>query len=192
MYETTAELAELQSLLDASIDRSGSHLRAIIEPGRRTMTARQVVAACSDVCVLNLATTTALGAPRLSAVDGHFLHGCWYFTTSESAVKVRHLRARPEVSAAWTPADGLGVWVHGRATFLEPAGPRWQRFDRHLQRAYDQSPSDLEGFGAIIYARIDPHWMVGFAMTADERVDIDRFIAGRQVRLAAPVKNEEL
>ncbi len=147
MYETAAELAELQLLLDASIDRSGSHLRGIIEPDRRTMTAGQVIAACLDVCVLNLATTTARGAPRLSAVDGHFLHGHWYFTTADAAVKARHLRARPEVSASWTPADGLGVWVHGRVTFLAPGEPQWHRLDRHLVRAYDQSPSDMEGFG---------------------------------------------
>ena len=192
VYETSGELAELQALLDASIQRSGTHLRDIVEPGRRTMTAEQVVAACSDVCVLNLATTTARGAPRLSAVDGHFLHGRWYFTTSASAVKARHVRARPEVSASWTPADGLGVWVHGRAAFLEPGTRQWHRLDRHLLRAYGGSLSELSGPSGIVYTRIDPHWMVGFAMTADELVDMESARAHRQERLAAPVTNEEL
>ena len=190
MYETSVELVELQSLLDASIDRSGSHLRSIIEPGRRTMSAGQVVAACSDVCVLNLATTTAGGEPRLSAVDGHFLHGRWFFTTAASALKARHLRARPAVSASWTPADGLGVWVHGRVSFLEPGSAQWRRLDRHLIRAYDQSLSELEGFGEIVYARIDPRWMVGFAMTEAERGEMDSARARRQERLAAPVDEE--
>ena len=93
---------------------------------------------------------------------------------------------------AWTPADGLGVWVHGRVTFLAPGEPQWHRLDRHLVRAYDQSPSDMEGFGSIVYARIDPHWMVGFAMTADERIEMEAARAGRQKRLSAPVTNEEL
>ncbi len=43
-----------------------------------------------------------------------------------------------------------------------------------------------------MYDRIDPHWMVGFAMTADERIEMEAARAGRQKRLSAPVTNEEL
>ena len=43
MFETEAELAELQSLLDASLSRSTAHLQSIIKPGERTLSARQLV-----------------------------------------------------------------------------------------------------------------------------------------------------
>lgn len=190
MYETAAELAWLQGLLDASIDRAGAHLRSIVEPGRRTLTAAQIVERCADVCVLNVATTTSAGQPRLSTVDGHFRHGRWYFSTAAAALKARHLRARPAASVAWTPADGLGVWAHGTAAFLEPGSAEWQRFDRHLIRAYDQSPSEWGDFGDIVYLRFDPHWMVGFAMTAEEQTEIDAAREQRQLRLAAPTTEE--
>ena len=144
-----------------------------------------MAAACTDVCVLNLATTTRAGEPRLSAVDGHFLHGRWHFSTAASALKARHMRARPAVSAAWTPRDGMGVWVHGRVAFLEPGTAPWHDLDRHLARMYGESPS--ESFDVeIVYLRLDPQWMVGFAMTADEQLEMDAALEQRKQRLAAP------
>jgi hypothetical protein len=190
VYETSAEMAELQRLLDASIERAGSHLRGIVEPGRRTMTAEQVVEHCSDVCVLDVATTTSNGEPRLSTVDGHLLHGRWHFTTGKDALKARHLRARPAASAAWTPQDGLGIWVHGRAAFLRAGTEQWRRMDRHLVRAYDTSPSEWGNFGEIVYLRLDPQWMVGFTMTPDERTEIEAGRERRRERLAAPLTEE--
>lgn len=42
MRETDDDLVELQRLLDQSIARSGEHLRSIITPGKRTLTAHQL------------------------------------------------------------------------------------------------------------------------------------------------------
>ncbi|MGI8697816.1 MAG: pyridoxamine 5'-phosphate oxidase family protein [Mycobacteriales bacterium] len=44
---------------------------------------------------LSVATVTARGEPRISAVDGHLLHAKFVFTTAGSAAKARQLRARP-------------------------------------------------------------------------------------------------
>jgi pyridoxine/pyridoxamine 5'-phosphate oxidase len=52
------------------------------------------------VRTLNLATVTAGGEPRISAVDGHFLHARWVFSTSVTSAKARHILARPAVSAS--------------------------------------------------------------------------------------------
>ena len=38
-------------------------------------------------------TVTAAGEPRISAMDGHFLHGTWTLGTSRSSAKARHLAA---------------------------------------------------------------------------------------------------
>src|SRR5690606_21529576 len=79
--ETEAELDELQTLLDTSLARSTAHLRSIVTPGERTLTARELVRVLTGMCVLSVATVTARGEPRISAVDGHFLHGRWVFST---------------------------------------------------------------------------------------------------------------
>jgi hypothetical protein len=110
---------------------------------------------------LAVSTVTASGEPRVSGVDGHLLHGRWVFATSGSAAKARHLRARPAVSAAHLAGDDLGVFCHGRVEFLTPEHPDRPPIDAHLTAHYGSSPSTWDP--DIVYLRIDPHWMVGYA-----------------------------
>ena len=119
MYETDAEVAALQALLDASIARSTEHLRAIIH-GERVLSARDLVALLTGMKVLTVATVTARGEPRISAVDGHFLHATWTFSTSGTAAKARHLRARPAVSVAHVDNEALAVFGHGAVEEMAP------------------------------------------------------------------------
>src|SRR5664279_5883941 len=112
MDETDHDFEVLQRLLDDSFAAASAHLTSIMTPPRR-LTARQLVAAVPIPAVLNIATVTASGQPRVSAVDGHLLHGRWYFTTAADSPKARQLRARPAISASFTPRDGFGVFCHG-------------------------------------------------------------------------------
>src|SRR5664279_1343232 len=93
MEETTPELLALQQLLDTSFARASPHLTSIMTPARR-LTAERLVADLPVPAVLNIATVTANGEPRISAVDGHFLRGHWYFTTESRSPKARQLDAR--------------------------------------------------------------------------------------------------
>ena len=166
---------ELQALLDASFARSSEHLLSIMEPQRRLSAAR-LVGDLPCPAVLNLATVTAAGQPRLSAVDGHFMANQWFFTTAVESPKSRQLRARPAVSASYTPRDGYGVFCHGRAISLE--GDDQQPIREHFAEVYGAEPESL---GDIAYFRIDPDWMVGFAMTDAEMVEIEAAAAARRV-----------
>ena len=93
MYETPDELAALQRLIDASFERSSEHLRSIMEAPRR-LTAERIVAEVPSPAVLNVASVTARGEPRISALDGHFLHGRWHFTTAGTSPKARQLSGK--------------------------------------------------------------------------------------------------
>lgn len=178
MWETPDELAVLQNLLDLSFDRSSRHLTSIMEPPRR-LTAERLVAALPSPAVLNIATVTVRGEPRVSAVDGHFLHGHWYFTTAAESPKARQLRARPASSASYTPRDGFGVFCHGRVVELAP-GPERELVIGHFVETYGQSPQD---WGTeILYARIDAVWLVAFAMTPEEEVAMAKQAAERAAR----------
>jgi hypothetical protein len=161
MYETDAELEGLQALLDESLPRSSEHLRSIVKPGERTITARQLAGVITGMCTLALATVTAKGEPRISAVDGHFLHGRWVFSTDGSAVKARHLRSRPAASVAHLRGDDLGVFAHGDVEFVEKDQPDWSVIDDHLTKHYGSSPTTWGD--DIVYLRLQPHWMVAYA-----------------------------
>jgi hypothetical protein len=144
MYETEAELDDLQTLLDTSLSRSTTHLRSIIREGERTLTATQLAAVLTGMCTLAISTVTARCEPRISAIDGHFLHGRWIFGTDRSAAKAQHLGARPAVSVAYLRGEELGVFTHGAAEILNPAGgaddPTWPSVLEYLTEHYGQSP----------------------------------------------------
>ncbi|WP_253272562.1 hypothetical protein [Arsenicicoccus sp. oral taxon 190] len=86
MKESPEELDRLQMLLDASHARSTAHLRSIIDD-HRTLSADQVVALMTGMKVLALGTVTSRSEPRISAVDGHFLHGTWTFSTARDSAQ---------------------------------------------------------------------------------------------------------
>ena len=167
MYESAAEVAALQDLLDASFARASQHLTAIMTPARR-LTAQRVIDDLAGIAVLNVATVTARGEPRISAVDGHFLHGRWHFTTSGGSPKARQLVARPATSASYTPRDGYGIFCHGYARSLERGTPEFTMLYEHWVRSYGQSPDDLGD--DIAYFRIDASWLVGFEFAREDAV----------------------
>jgi general stress protein 26 len=162
MFETPEELARLQTLLDASHGRATEHLRGIIHDGR-TLSAHQIVGLLTGMKVISAATVTAHGEPRISAMDGHFLHGTWTFSTSRTAAKARHLAARPGVSIAHVDGEDLAIFSHGRA--VELAGDELARVDEHWTAHYGSSPMS---WGDVVMYRLDPTWMVGYAFKRDE------------------------
>ena len=162
MLETSDDLARLQALLDASHARSTAHLRDIINDDR-TLTAIQLAALLTGMKVLSVATVTATGEPRISAMDGHFLHGTWTFSTSRTAAKARHLAARPGVSVAHVDGEALAVFSHGQA--VEIVDDELRAVDEHWTAHYGSSPLS---WGDVVMYRLAPTWMVGYAWKRDE------------------------
>jgi len=160
MKETAAEVSELQQVLDAAYERSTEHLKNIIT-GPRKLDAGDLVRTLTGMRVLSLATVTAKGEPRISAVDGHFLHARWVFTTSGSAAKARHLKVRPAASISYVDGERIAVFSHGQIEFLAPEHPDFAEIEEYLTKHYGSSPSSWGD--DIVYCRLQPTWMVGYA-----------------------------
>lgn len=159
MHETPEEIAALDALIAASHGRSTGHLRSIVT-GEHRMDAAQVVDALQGMKVLALATVTARGEPRVSAVDGHFLHGRWTFGTAGDSAKARHLERRPAVSVAHVDGERVGVFCHGTAVRLTPADPAWAETIAHWSAHYGSDPTTW-GPDVRMY-RVEPTWLVGY------------------------------
>lgn len=69
------------------------------------------------------ATVTADGRPLAGPVDGYFLHGEFWFSSARNSVRMRHLTARPAVTATYLDGEELAVTVHGRAELFDLHGP---------------------------------------------------------------------
>ena len=128
MRETQSDLQHLQQVLDLSYDRAGPHLRTVITPERR-LTAAELAARLTGMKILALATVNSRGAPIVGPVDGIFYRGEFWFGTSPDALRIRHIRRNPAVSATHVAGEELAVTVHGTA---------------HIQGAPAELP---EGFG---------------------------------------------
>jgi len=163
VHETSKELARLQALLDASLSRSTTHLRSIVTD--RTMTADQLTQVLDGMCTLALSTVTAIGEPRISGADGHFLHGKWHFGTARTAAKARHLAARPAASIAHMRGEDLGVFTHGTVQPLNPTDGEpaadWPELLAYFKDFYGADAFDWEN--EVTYYRLQPHWMTVYA-----------------------------
>jgi general stress protein 26 len=164
VLETRAEIDALQRLLDASYAVANAHLRGIVN-GPRVLTARHIVALMTGMKVLSVATVTAAGEPRIGAMDGHFLHGTWTFSTGGGAARARHIAARPSVSVAHIDNEELAVFSHGRAERMREGDGDWAATLDHWTAHYGESPLAW-GDDVRVY-RYRPSWMVGYAFDRD-------------------------
>jgi|ERR1022692_1047628 hypothetical protein len=122
MLESPDDMNRLQQLLDKSAAGAGPHLRGIITDDRR-LTAQQVCQRLQGMRLLVLATVTAGGRPLAGPVDGYLLHGSFYFSSGRDSVRMRHLAARPAVSATHLAGEELAVTVHGWAELFNVSDP---------------------------------------------------------------------
>lgn len=171
MWETPAEIDALQELLDRSMADAGRHLRGIITEERR-LDAADLCRRLTGMRLLTVATVTADGRPLAGPVDGYLIHGEWHFSSARDAVRMRHLAARPWVSATHLPGEQLAVSVHGRAELYDvndPALPALRRamLDHYLPLQGPEFEAWLDGVDALA-ARIVPDKMFTFAMSSRE------------------------
>jgi len=160
MYETREEIAQLQALLDASRARATAHLQEIVSEDH-ALSAEVLLPRLEGMRVLSIATVTAAGEPRVSAVDGHFIHGQWTFGTDGRSAKARHLASRPAVSVAHIDSERLGFFTHGRAEALDETHPDFDEIIGHWVAHYGTDPrtwgEDIRMF------RVVPEWCVAYA-----------------------------
>ena len=145
--------------------RAGRQLTSIVTEGRR-LTARQVLAELVGMKVLVVATVTAAGEPRTSAVDGHFLHGQWLFGTDARAHKARQLKANPAVSATYADGERVAVFTHGHVDYIDVKHPLFDECDAYFVSHYGSSPKDWSA--DPVFFKLHPQWMVGYAMNASD------------------------
>ncbi|MFL6113090.1 MAG: pyridoxamine 5'-phosphate oxidase family protein [Catenulispora sp.] len=167
MLETPEELADLQALLDESAAAAGPHMRDVITDERR-LDATELVRRLSGMCLITVASVTADGRPLTGPMDGYFLHGAWWFSSAAEAVRIRHLRARPAVSATYLPGEQLAVTAHGRAELFDLAGPecadlRQAMLDFYLPKQGPAFQEWMDGIDGGVGVRIDARKLFTFS-----------------------------
>ena len=165
MFETEAEITELQAMFDAHLARANPHMRNIVTPDRRP-TARQVVTYLQGTRHVAFATVTSKGEPRVSPLDMLFIHGRMTLSTSDSATKVAHLRANPACSAVHVDGDRIAVVANGTVEWIPREHPDHDEIHRIWSATYESDPYSW-GEG-VLFFRIRPSSMWAYAFHPEE------------------------
>ncbi len=169
MRETVPDLRDLQQLLDDGYAKAGEHLRSIFRPERR-MSAEEMVDELRGVFVLNLATVTKVGEPFLAPLDGLFYRSRFWFGVPPGSLRIRHLRARPSVSANYVQGEDVCIIVHGQVREVASDDPLYASYLEYARETYGPAVWDYwnaaykDRAGTGYTAWIEPKRM--FAMKA--------------------------
>lgn len=161
MRETPADLRGLQELLDRSYRDPGTHLASVHTPDRR-LDASSLAERLQGVCVIAVATVTADGRPLSRPLDGIFYRGEFWFGSAPSSLVMRHIEARPAVSAVHTVGETLAVTVHGRGFVQDLTDDTTAGFRDLCVEIYGEDWVDW--IGDATYARIEADRMFTFLL----------------------------
>lgn len=164
MHETPEDLTRLQQLIDRSYATAGPHMLRIHTEERR-LSAERVAERLTGMCLLSLATVTADCRPIVGPVDGIFFRGAFHFGSSPDSIRVRHIRAHPQVSATHLPGEELAVTVHGRAVPVDVREGAFRQtlLDIYVPRYGSKWADEFLDSGPV-YFRIDAERMFTFSM----------------------------
>jgi hypothetical protein len=165
VFETDAEIAELQALFDAHVAGANPHMAAIVTPERR-LTAQQVVRYLQGIKHVAFATVTSRGEPRVSPLDSLFIHGRFTVSTGAGATRLAHLRRNPACSAVHLDGDRIAVVANGTVEWLPRDHPDHDEVHRVWSRTYHADP-DSWGTGVVLF-RIQPRSMWAYAFHPEE------------------------
>jgi uncharacterized pyridoxamine 5'-phosphate oxidase family protein len=160
MFESEAELSELQALLDKSMADSGAHLRSIFRREHR-LSARQVSLCLQGVLQVAAATVSSRGEPRVAPIDAAFFHGRFHLSTDVGSLRARHLRKQPALSLTYFEGADPVVLAHGTATFVRRDRPEFAALDAIWKKEYGRSILELSG--TALFVRLDPAKMFAFS-----------------------------
>jgi hypothetical protein len=165
MFETEAELAELDALFQAHLAKANPHMLAIVKPDRR-LNARQVARYLVGTKHVAIATVTSTGEPRVSPLDSLFIHGRFTLSTSGIATKVKHLRRNPACSAVHMDGDRVAVAVNGSVEWIARDHPDHDAIHAAWSKNYGSDPYSWDE--GIVFFRIQPGSMWAYAFHPEE------------------------
>ncbi|CAN5222156.1 hypothetical protein BH18CHL2_BH18CHL2_12730 [soil metagenome] len=169
MRETQKELEALQALIDRSNERVGRHMREIIHPGEYTLSARQTVKLLEGMHTIAVAAPAPNGDPLVGPMDGWFLHGTFFFSSSGDAARIRGLRRRPAASVVYFDGEAFAITAHGHAELMFAGHPEVAEIDDIFRSHYGGSAFDWSAEG--VYVRLDADRFYTYSRTPERFPD---------------------
>lgn len=166
MRETASELTTLQALIDRSLERTGPHMKTIIHPDKYALSAKQVVKLLDGMKTVAVAAPAPNGDPLVAPMDGWFLHGKFFFSSSGDSIRIKGLRKRSRASIAYFEGEKFLINAHGAAALMFKGHPAVDEIDAVFKEHYGGSAFDWSDEG--VYVRLDADRFFTYSRTPKE------------------------
>ncbi|MDQ2952294.1 MAG: pyridoxamine 5'-phosphate oxidase family protein, partial [Chloroflexota bacterium] len=142
------------------------HMRAITQPDKYALTAKQVVRLLEGMKTVAVAAPSPRGDPLVAPMDGWFLHGKFFFSSSGDAVRIKGLRRLPRASIAYFEGERFLINAHGRVVLMFAGLPEAAEIDAMFKEHYGGSAFDWSHEG--VYVRLDADRFFTYSRTTAE------------------------
>ena len=99
-------------------------------------------------------------------MDGWFLHGKFFFSSSGDSIRVKGLRTRPRASIAYFEGERFLINAHGPVELMFKGHPDVSEIDAIFDRHYGSSAFDWSDEG--VYVRLDADRFFTYSRTPNE------------------------
>jgi general stress protein 26 len=161
LYETEAELSELETAIEKSKSKSGDHLDSLFGQGE-WLSGRQVAHRLQGIGNVALATVNSKLEPRVAPMEAALFHGKFYIAVQRDSTRVRQLTRTPSASLTYTRDDDVLITVNGNATFVLRGEPEFAGLDAEWSKKYGRSVSDT-----VVFIKIEATHIVAFALNPE-------------------------
>ncbi len=158
MFETEAELAELQRLLDESYERTRERMLVAYSADQR-LSAEQL-AGFKGVKLVAVASVNKKGEPRVAPRSAAFLHGKFYLAANTKSTLVRRLWVNPKVATTYYE-NRLLVMGHGQVAFLRKGEKGFREVRPEWKKAF--GGGEMHWDEVDLFLRVDANQLVAFA-----------------------------
>lgn len=166
MFETKAELDELQGLLDTSYEESPNVRYSGFDASHR-LSARQL-AGFQGIRLLAIATVNSKGEPRAAPRSAAFLHGRFYLATDSRSTMVKRLYMNPMMGFTYYE-NHLLIMGHGTPSPLRRGTSGFEELSPEWVEAFKGGRDALKGVDLLI--RVDASHLVAFALRPERYPD---------------------
>ena len=161
MYETEAELSELDRVVESSRSKSGGNADPLLWQGE-WMSGRQVAGHLRGIGNVALATINSKMEPSVAPMEALLFHGSFFLALQSVSERVRQLTVNPAASLTYTRDDDVLIIVDGHAKFVRRGDVDFVSLEAEWKKKYGR-----DAWESVLFIKLEPTSMVAMALNPE-------------------------
>lgn len=157
IQEISEDITQLQTILDASINKAGEFLKTSFRMPEHSLTAQQIVFHMQGMKTIALATVTANNAPRVAPIATLLYRGDFYIPTLKKAARTKMLNKNSALSLTYYEGDDLAMIIHGSGELIPESDAAFAPLEK-IHRDLNKSSLTAWGGEAVFIKIVARVW----------------------------------